>query len=95
MKKKVGFISTKGVGCFELGLFQNKVAASYENELDLFKAIPDLCEHAFSNLKIVSVGEVPSIYSIEVERVSKFHEPIHYMATIRIQFKPIEGVENV
>lgn len=42
MKKNVGFISTQGVGCFLDGLFQNKVATCYENELDLFKAIPDL-----------------------------------------------------
>lgn len=90
--KKVGFISTQGVGCFLNGLFQNKVVTSYENEIDLFKAIPDLCEHALSNLKVESVGEVPYIFSIEVERISKFREPIHYMATIKIQFKAIEEV---
>lgn len=92
MKKNVGFISTQGVGCFLNGLFQNKVATCYENELDLFKAIPDLCEHALSNLNVESVGEVPYIHSIDVERVSKFAEHIHYMATIKIQFRPIEEV---
>jgi len=85
---KVGFISTKGVGCFEMGLFQNKVATSYETELDLFKTIPDLCEHALRNLKVECAdGDEPYIFSIEVERISKFREPLHYMATIKIQFK--------
>lgn len=95
--KKVGFISTQGVGCFSNTLFQNKVATSYETEFDLFKAIPDLCEHALSNLKVECAAvDEPYIFSIDVECISKFREPIHYMATIKIQFKAIEEVvENV
>ena len=91
----VGYITTVGVGIFEYPLRQNMVATSYETELDLFKAIPDLCEHAVDEMNRKNAGgEQFKIFSIDVKRISRHNEKIHYEATIKVHDPETSEIYN-